>query len=231
MARVTSHAGATLTVTLREELTINSKDYGSKQSFYIASIINSTRRIISIPYTADTSILSFSTAAAGGTYIVDNCQYMRFTNLDSANYLSLTFINSDDDEFVIKLDAGRSLILAGDAATDGTGGFKSIIDGGSQSLSFNITCSSSSDPTVTCSSTDKIHPGLNVSGTNVPANAYVASVNTAGAVTSFELSSATTGTISSASLTFTPRIVDLKTVKALANTAAVDMEYFIAETA
>ena len=218
MTRVTSHAGATLTVTLREELTINSKDYGSKQSFDIASIINSTRRIISIPYTADTSILSFSTAAAGGTYIVDNCQYMRF-------------INSDDDEFVIKLDAGRSFILAGDAATDGTGGFKSIIDGGSQSLSFNITCSSSSDPTVTCSSTDKIHPGLNVSGTNVPANAYVASVNTAGAVTSFELSSATTGTISSASLTFTPRIVDLKTVKALANTAAVDMEYFIAETA
>ena len=60
-------------------------------------------------------------------------RYMRFTNLDDTNFLTLTFRNDDNDEVAIKLDAGNSFVwfadnsggmvdvfnaIAGDAASD-----------------------------------------------------------------------------------------------------------------
>ena len=39
MSRASGYAAATMTVTLTEALTINSKDYGSTQSFTIACLL------------------------------------------------------------------------------------------------------------------------------------------------------------------------------------------------
>ena len=49
------------------------------------------------------------------------------------------------------------------------------------------TCDYDNDPTITCDANDFIEVGMRVTGSGIPANSHVASVNVAGAVTSFEL--------------------------------------------
>ena len=113
MARKTAYAAATMTVSMSEAITINNKDYGSTQSFTIASIANVDRRIVTVT-TTEATIMTFASAMAAGTSIPAKVMYMRFTNLDDTNYLVLTFANENDDEVAIKLDAGNSFIWTGD---------------------------------------------------------------------------------------------------------------------
>jgi hypothetical protein len=123
MSRQSSHAAATATITVTEALTINSRDYGSTQSFTIASIANVTRRIVTVTAT-EATVLTWSSAMAAGQSIPAKCQYLRLTNLDDTNHIVITFANENDDEIAIKLDKGRSFILAGDVA----GGMADMID-------------------------------------------------------------------------------------------------------
>ena len=133
MTRVTSHAGATLTVTLREELTINSKDYGSTQAFTIASIANVTRRILTVT-TTEATVMTWSSAMAAGQSIPANCQYLRFTNLDDTNHIVITIANENDDEVAIKLDKGRTFFIGGDVS----GGFVDMLDMKDSALSLSL---------------------------------------------------------------------------------------------
>ena len=133
MSRASAYAAATMTVTLTEAVTINSKDYGSTQSFTIASIANVDRRIITVT-TTEATVMTFAAAMAGGTHIPANVQYLRFTNLDDTNHIVLTFANENDDETAIKLDKGRSLLLAGDAS----GGMADMIDAKDSALSLSL---------------------------------------------------------------------------------------------
>ena len=105
--------GATLTVSLTEALRIDGRDYGSEQSVAIASIVDVTRRIVTIP-TTETVIATFAAAVGAGGYIAADVLYMRFSNLDDTNFVTLTFRNQDNDEVAIKLDAGKSFIWVGD---------------------------------------------------------------------------------------------------------------------
>jgi hypothetical protein len=113
MARLTAYAGATLSVTLKEDLTIDGRDYGGLQEMSIASITDVTRRIATIT-TTETTIATFAAAVGAGAYIAADVLYIRFSNLDDTNFITLTFRNQDNDEVAIKLDAGKSLILCGD---------------------------------------------------------------------------------------------------------------------
>ena len=116
MARTTKFEGtdgATLTVTLTEALTIDNRDYGSLQSVEIPSIVDVTRRIVTIT-TTEATIATFSTAVGAGTYIAADVMYIRFSNLDLTNFVMLTFKDEDNTEFRIKLDAGKSFIFCGD---------------------------------------------------------------------------------------------------------------------
>jgi hypothetical protein len=114
MTRKTDYAAATLTVNLSESITINNKDYGSTQSFTIASIANVNRRIITVTTTESVIMTMSATSMGPGQYIDENVKYMRFTNLDSTNFITLTFRNQDNDEVAIKLEAYKSFIWAGD---------------------------------------------------------------------------------------------------------------------
>ena len=105
--------GAALTVSIVEDLTINSRDYGSKQSVAIPSIVDVTRRIVTIT-TTEATIATFSTAVGAGTYIAADVMYIRFSNLDLTNFVMLTFKHEDNTEFRVKLDAGKSFIFYGD---------------------------------------------------------------------------------------------------------------------
>jgi hypothetical protein len=125
---------ATLTVTLTEAITLNGYDQGSKNIQSVGSIAEIQKRILEIT-TNEATIATMSGAVASSGHFNDSfVRYMRFTNLDDTNFLTLTFTNDDGDEVAIKLDAGNSFMwfadnsggmvdvfnaaTAGDAASD-----------------------------------------------------------------------------------------------------------------
>ena len=125
---------ATLTVTLTEAITLNGYDQGSKNIQSVGSIAEVQKRILTIT-TNEATVATMSGAVASAGHFNDSfVKYMRFTNLDDTNFLTLTFTNDDNDEVAIKLDAGNSFMwfadnsggmvdvfnaaTAGDAASD-----------------------------------------------------------------------------------------------------------------
>ena len=117
MARNTTFGGTTgetLTVTITEDLTIDNRDYGSKQTLTVPSIVDVTRRLVTILHTAESVIATFAATIGPGGYIAGDVMYMRFTNLDDTNFVTLTFRNQDNDEVAIKIDDGKSLVICGD---------------------------------------------------------------------------------------------------------------------
>ena len=105
-----------LKVTLTEEIILNGRDQGSKNVLSIGGINEISKRIVTIT-TTESTIATFSAAvASAGHYVAADVRYIRFTNKDDTNFITLTFRNQDNDEAAIKLDAGQSFIWNGDNA-------------------------------------------------------------------------------------------------------------------
>tara|TARA_R110002012_G_scaffold80079_2_gene203293 strand:- start:4498 stop:4986 length:489 start_codon:yes stop_codon:yes gene_type:complete len=138
MARLTAwggSSGADLTVTVTESISLNDRDYGGYNTFTIANIKNVSRRIDTIT-TDETTLFTAGAAIAGGTWVAASVAYIRFTNLDDTNFVVLTFANAHNDEFAVKLDAGKTFMLQ----SDNSGGMVAIIDAkdlGALSLALN----------------------------------------------------------------------------------------------
>ena len=107
---------ANLTVTHTEDITLNGQQFGGTNIKTFSSINEISKRSLTIT-TTECVIGTFSAAtASAGHYIAADVRYIRFTNLDTTNFITLTFRNQDNDEVAIKLDAGQSFILNGDNA-------------------------------------------------------------------------------------------------------------------
>ena len=105
---------ATLTVKIIESLTLNGYEQGSTNIQTIGSIAEIYKRIMTIT-TNESVIATMSGAVASAGHFNDSAvRYMRFTNLDGTNHVTLTFRNQDNDEFAIKVDAGNSLAIYSD---------------------------------------------------------------------------------------------------------------------
>ena len=105
---------ATLTVTLTEAISLNGYDQGAKNTVTIDNIAEVSKRILTIT-TNEATIATMSGAVASSGHFNDSAvRYMRFTNLDDTNFLTLTFTNADNDEVAIKLDAGNSFMWFAD---------------------------------------------------------------------------------------------------------------------
>ena len=105
---------ANLKVKITEEIILNGRDQGSSNTLTIGSINEISTRIVTVT-TTEAEILKFhATDIDAGRYIIGDVRYMRFTNLDDTNFITLTFTNEDSDEVAIKLDAGQSFIWNGD---------------------------------------------------------------------------------------------------------------------
>ena len=105
---------STLKVTIREDIKLNGVQQGGVNALSIGSINEISKRIVTIT-TTEAEILKFhATDIDAGRYIIGDVRYMRFTNLDDTNFITLTFTNEDSDEVAIKLDAGQSFIWNGD---------------------------------------------------------------------------------------------------------------------
>ena len=105
---------AALTVTLTESITLNGINHGATNTKSIASINEVSKRILTIT-TNEAVIATFSGAVGSAGHFNDSfVRYMRFTNLDDTNFLTLTFTNDDNDEVAIKVDAGNSFVWIAD---------------------------------------------------------------------------------------------------------------------
>ena len=124
----TTIRNATLTVTLKEEIVLNGNRQDSENVKRISDINEISKRIVTIT-TTEAVIATFSAAAASaGHYVAANVRYIRFTNLDDDNFITLTFRNQDNDEVAIKLDAGQSFIFNGDNGNGMTAVFNATQD-------------------------------------------------------------------------------------------------------
>jgi len=119
---------ATMKVTITENLTLNGRQQGATNSISIGSINELSKRIVTIT-TTEAVIATFSAAvASAGHYVAANVRYMRFTNKDDTNFITLTFRNQDNDEVALKLDAGQSFIWNGDNTNGMTAVFNATQD-------------------------------------------------------------------------------------------------------
>mgnify|MGYP003119896996 CR=1 FL=1 len=119
---------STLTVSLTESINLNGQEMGATNTKTIASINEVSKRIVTVT-TTEAVIATFSSAvASAGHYIAANVRYIRFTNLDDLNFISLTFRNQDNDEVALKLDAGQSFVWNGDNTNGMTAVFNATQD-------------------------------------------------------------------------------------------------------
>jgi|TARA_R110000824_G_scaffold71006_2_gene182064 hypothetical protein len=227
MAR--AYGTATLTLTVSEAITLNSKDEGQTHTHTIASIADIYRRTETIT-TSNTNLVAFGASAGLGTFDEDDVKYIRLTNLDNTNHVIFTFKNEALDEFAVKVDKGQSFVYCPDLS----GGVKDTFTANQKALSFtDATCDTSSGAfTVTCDASAQIKVGQSISGTTVAADCVVATVNTPGAVTSFTGSIESTGSATNTTITFAHagNVSDLTAIDAIADTASCDIEIYIALT-
>jgi len=110
----TTLTAATLKVTINESISLNGRQQGGTSTLSIPSILKVSKRIATIT-TNESTIATFSGAVASAGHYNDSAvRYMRFTNLDDTNFITLTFRNQDNDEAAIKLDAGNSFMWCSD---------------------------------------------------------------------------------------------------------------------
>ena len=116
---------ANLKVTIREELTLNGYDQGATNTLTVSGINELSKRIVTAT-TTEAGLLGFLSALSNvgvtankvgylaGILDDGDVRYIRITNLDSSNHITLTFRDEDNTEFRMKVDAGHSFIYPGD---------------------------------------------------------------------------------------------------------------------
>jgi hypothetical protein len=132
---------ATLTTTIKEEITLNNNSYNNERSLDISSVNEIVKRIVTVS-TTESGLLGFSTASStdlsksylAGQFDEDDVRYIRITNLDSTNHVILTFRDEDSTEFAIKVDAGHSFIYPG----DNSGGVVDTMHAGGSALTVSL---------------------------------------------------------------------------------------------
>ena len=111
---------ANLTVTLTESVTLNGSVRGSTNQLTITGIESVLERIVTIPANADATVLlnKSTVATSDGAIDIQDTKYIRVTNLDSTNSvtLSLQIDAAENDSSAaescsILLEAGKTFML------------------------------------------------------------------------------------------------------------------------
>jgi|TARA_Y100000593_G_scaffold92141_1_gene182825 hypothetical protein len=120
---------ATMSVVYHEEITLNSTKYGSRTSFEVGDINEISQRIVSIP-TSVVTLLNLSSSVGPGQYVTSNMKYVRLTNLDTENWVRLTFVSASANQYDVRLDANRSYVFtnASISGSNAAATFDSFVD-------------------------------------------------------------------------------------------------------
>ena len=122
---------AILKVKLSEQLIIENQDYGSENILEISGINEIVKRCVTVT-TTETGLIGFATANStdlsksylAGVFDEDEVRYIRITNLDDTNHISLTCRNESNDEFQLVVDYGHSFFYP----CDNSGGVVDTMD-------------------------------------------------------------------------------------------------------
>tara|TARA_B100000513_G_scaffold156584_1_gene74721 strand:- start:237 stop:707 length:471 start_codon:yes stop_codon:yes gene_type:complete len=111
---------ANLTVTLTENVILNGSVRGSTNQLTITGIEHVMERIVTVPASADTTVLmnKITVASQDGAIDIQDTKYIRITNLDSTNSVTLSLqadVGNDDsaadESCSILLEAGKTFML------------------------------------------------------------------------------------------------------------------------
>lgn len=81
---------ATLTVQIKEEITINGTAYDTTVSKSITGVGNIFKRIFTIPTSSSVTLATFISTVTDNQFDVEDVKYIRVTNLDDTDALILT---------------------------------------------------------------------------------------------------------------------------------------------
>ena len=236
-------SSGTMTVKIIESIKLNGTEQGSVNTRTISSVNEISKRILSVP-TSEVTVASFSTAVSTGTFIEGDVRYIRITNKDDENFVYLVFKNEYNNEFCVKLDSKQSFIYNG----DNTSGVIDTMLANQVALGFteNTGDTGDDDDIENITASNKIIPGLRYAhdATTVPAGTSVGAITggdgtdgyratahtlvTRHATTGAETASNVTGTDTDGTSTYSAGFGDLVEITAEADTAAVDLEVFVA---
>ena len=124
---------ATMSVTISENINLNGTNQGATNTLSLASIAEVSKRIVNVP-ASEVEVVAMSTAVASGTFVESTVKYIRFTNLDDTNHITLTFKDEDNTEFAVLLDKGQTFIYNGDIA----GGVVDTMHAGGSALTVSL---------------------------------------------------------------------------------------------
>lgn len=132
---------ATLTITITEAITLNGSAQGATNSITVDNVNEIVKRIVSVP-TTESGLIGFSTTLEtdlaksylAGQFDEDDVRYIRITNKDDTNHVTLVFKSDSDAEFAVLLDAGHSYIYPCDMA----GGCKATMDASASALTVAL---------------------------------------------------------------------------------------------
>ena len=113
---------ATLTVTHTEALTLNGVDRGVTNTLTIASINEVDHRIVTVDTSAARTLLTLGTTVGAGAFISANVKYIRITNKDNTNFVTLGMLDTSGDTAYIKLEAGQTFCMYNDDLEANTSG-------------------------------------------------------------------------------------------------------------
>ena len=106
-----------LTVSIKEELTLNGAQQGGVNTVSIASVTQSFKRIVTLPNGGEATVAVIKDAVTTSAVAVDegDVKYIRITNLDASNSVNLRLLLADadtaTDQAVILLQPGRSFMM------------------------------------------------------------------------------------------------------------------------
>tara|TARA_R100000278_G_scaffold117125_1_gene96897 strand:+ start:258 stop:716 length:459 start_codon:yes stop_codon:yes gene_type:complete len=107
-------SAATLTVTHTEALTLNGVDRGVTNTLTIASVNEVDHRIVTVDTSADRTLVSLASTVGAGAFVNSSVKYIRVTNKDDTNYVTLGLECGSDDSAYIKLEAGQTFVIYND---------------------------------------------------------------------------------------------------------------------
>ena len=103
---------ANLVVTISESVTVNGALRGSSNSITVGSIVDTYERVLTAAHSQTTTICTFATTpyTSAGALDVENCKYLRITNLSDDQDMKLALITTNTN-YQVTVRAGGSHML------------------------------------------------------------------------------------------------------------------------
>ena len=109
---------ADLTVTITESVTINGALRGSTNSLTVSSITDTFERIVTCPHSNTTTVATFNSSVAGsaGALDLENCKYIRVTNLSETAVMDLAIVTENTNYQVVMTGGTSHMLCQADTA-------------------------------------------------------------------------------------------------------------------